>query len=89
LPLASSSRCPPVTADIGRGEKWHAYRGLPSLRAYLLADSVQRQVDYYLRDADGDWAVGKLEAGEVLNLECGKLVIPLLLEDLYEDVDLM
>lgn len=78
----------PSTAATDRREKSHAYRGLSSLNAYLMIDSEQRQVDYFLRDADGNWAIGNLEAGEVLNLKCGGLAIPLSLDDLYEDVDL-
>lgn len=78
----------PSTANIDRREKWHAYRDLKSLRAYLMVDSEQRRVDYYLRNADDAWTVGQLDASDVITLECGRLHIPLSLDDLYEDVDL-
>ena len=78
----------PSTAQIDRREKWLAYRGISSLTAYLLVDADCRHAEYYLRQADGAWALGRLEEGEVLPLACAGLTIPLSLDDLYEDVDL-
>lgn len=78
----------PSTEAIDRREKWLAYSGLESLEAYLLVDSEQRRVDYYIRSEDRAWARGTLEANEVLNLTCAGRAIPVTLEDLYEDVGL-
>lgn len=77
----------PSTAAIDRREKWLAYRTLPSLSVYLLADADSRHAEYWLRDADGAWRQGTLEENEVLNIDCPPLVIPLALDDLYEDVE--
>lgn len=78
----------PSTVNIDRREKWLAYRGLVSLQCYLLVESEQRQVDYYLRDATVGWRTARLAEGEVLNLRCGGLNLALSLDDLYEDVPL-
>lgn len=78
----------PSTVNIDRREKWLAYRGLRSLRAYLLVEADRRLADYYLRNAEGGWQTGRLEDGEVLNIDCGALALALTLDDLYEDVAL-
>ncbi|WP_126446121.1 Uma2 family endonuclease [Sulfuricystis multivorans] len=76
----------PSTAAIDRREKWLAYRTLPSLHAYLLVDSEQRAVEYWLREAGGPWRPGTLEEDEVLTLSCPPLSIAVSLDDFYEDV---
>jgi len=76
----------PSTANIDRREKRMAYQTLDSLRAYLLVDAEQRQVDYYLRGETGEWLKGRLEENETLSVECGKLEVPFSLDLLYEDV---
>lgn len=76
----------PSTAATDRREKWHAYRQVPSLKAYLLAESEVRRVEYYLRDAAGNWQYARLEEDEVLSVDCGDARIALSLDDLYEDV---
>ncbi len=93
-PLYKTSPCivvevlSPSTAQIDRREKWLAYRGIAGLTAYLLVDADRRQAECYLRQADGGWALGRLEEEEVLTLDCAGLSIPLSLDDLYEDVAL-
>lgn len=76
----------PSTAATDRREKWHAYRNLPSLQAYLMADAEARSVEYYLRDEAGIWQHARLEENEVFSLRCGDARIVLSLDDLYEDV---
>lgn len=78
----------PSTAATDRREKWLAYRGLESLRAYLLVDSERRLAECYLRDAGGAWHLSRLDEGEVITLACDGLSLPLCLDDLYEDVTL-
>jgi Uma2 family endonuclease len=76
----------PSTASIDRREKLMAYRKLPSLAAYILAESDRRQVDYYLRGEDGAWRSGTLGENDILNLACAGHPISLCLDDLYEEV---
>lgn len=88
VPLSVEDCLWPSTANIDRRERWLAYRGLASLRAYLPVEADRRLVDYYLRDAGGGWQTGRLEEGEMLNIDCGVLAMTLTLDDLYEDVAL-
>ncbi|MDD5272413.1 MAG: Uma2 family endonuclease [Methylovulum sp.] len=74
------------TARIDRHEKWPVYAHLPSLRYYLLADSRQRQVDYFWRDESGAWQNGILAEGQGLDIACDDYHTRLSLADIYEDV---
>jgi Uma2 family endonuclease len=77
----------PSTATTDKREKWHAYRSLPSLKAYLLVDAEIRRAEYYLREEACEWKHASLEENDVLNLVCGDIRLALTLDDLYEDVD--
>ena len=79
----------PATASIDVREKLLAYRALPSLRYYLLADSEQVYARLYSREADGAWYQRELDASDVLALRCGPCEVPLCLDDLYEDTGLL
>ena len=56
----------PSTERVDRHEKWQAYSQIPSLRYYLLADSQQKNVDYFQRNATGAWQADVLEPGTKL-----------------------
>jgi Uma2 family endonuclease len=43
------------TEAFDRGEKFAAYRTLPSLEEYVLVDIPSRRVETFRRTADGDW----------------------------------
>ena len=47
----------PTTAAYDRGEKFAAYRLLPTLQEYLLVDPAARRCDLYRRGADGLWVL--------------------------------
>jgi Uma2 family endonuclease len=76
----------PSTARIDRGEKLAAYRGMRSLRAYVIVDHRRRRVERHARDAAGEWlreeAVGE---GRVL-VPC--LDVELTLDEVYRGVEL-
>lgn len=74
------------TASIDRREKLMAYRKLESLVAYLLVETDRRQVDYYLRDRDGEWRAGSPGENGMLNLDCAGHPVHLCQDDLYEDL---
>jgi Uma2 family endonuclease len=76
----------PSTERIDRHEKWQTYSQIPSLKYYLLADSQQQKVDYFQRDAEGNWQSGLLEVGQTLEISCGDYSATLTLDDIYEDV---
>ena len=74
------------TARNDRTEKWFTYKKIPSLRYYLLADSLQKKVDYFVRNELGEWFYAELEEGETLTIECDDFHAVLTLADIYEDV---
>ena len=74
------------TRTIDRREKWLTYQKIPSLRYYLLVDSLQQKVDYFMRDDDGNWCSAELEDHETLTVECDDYHAVLTLADIYEDV---
>ena len=74
------------TARTDRTEKWFTYQKIPSLRYYLLADSLQKKVDYFVRNELGEWFYAELEEGETLTIECDDFHAVLTLADIYEDV---
>lgn len=58
----------PSTAAYDRGDKFAAYRLLPSLREYLLVDTKARRCDLYRKGADGLWVLHPFEAGQAVEL---------------------
>jgi Uma2 family endonuclease len=74
------------TRTIDRREKWETYQKIPSLRYYLLVDSLQQKIDYFVRDDKGEWFYAELEDGEMLTIECDDYHAVLTLADIYEDV---
>ena len=58
----------PSTAAYDRGDKFAAYRGIPSLREYVLIDPDQKRVELYRRGEDGLWVLRDIQPGEPLTL---------------------
>lgn len=79
----------PSTAAIDTREKLHAYRGIASLRYYVLADSDRAAVNYWVRGSDGGWLEAALDSDEQLQIECGPVRVGLTLADIYEDTGLL
>jgi Uma2 family endonuclease len=79
----------PATAAIDTREKLLAYRGIPSLRYYLIVDSERVAVTYYVRDpAAGEWLSASLDPGECLTVQCDGVRADLTLAGIYEDTGL-
>ncbi|MBM4367702.1 MAG: Uma2 family endonuclease [Deltaproteobacteria bacterium] len=57
------------TEAYDRGAKWHHYRRLASLRAYLLVNTAARRLELYTRNADESWTLTVVD-------EAGELAIP-------------
>lgn len=77
----------PSTATTDRREKVLAYRQIPSLKAYILAEQDRRAVDYFIRSETGEWQQGTLGEMDILGVDCGSVNIGLALDDIYEDID--
>ena len=58
----------PSTAAFDRGQKFAAYRQLPTLQEYVLIDTDARAADVYRRGADGLWVLHPFAKGETTRL---------------------
>ena len=74
----------PGTAAYDRGDKFAAYRLLPSLAEYLLVDPRGRRCDLYRIGAEGLWVLHPVEPGQALTL--ASLGLTLGAESLWEDL---
>lgn len=70
------------TAESDRGDKFAAYRRLPSLREYVLVSQSERRVDVLHRDGRR-WQLDEYGRGESLTLESLDVSVPV--DDVYED----
>lgn len=58
----------PSTAAFDRGDKFAAYRRIPSLREFVLIDPEKQTIELYRRGDDDTWALHDIAAGEPLPL---------------------
>ncbi len=66
-----------------RGEKWLAYRTIPTLTDYLMVASTKRALDHYHRLPDGTWTLRELQNTGTTTLSNG---VVLDLSSLYRRV---
>lgn len=66
----------PSTGAFDRGDKFAAYRQLPSLREYLLVDVDRLRCDLFRKGADGLWVLHPSEAGQAVHLASVDLTVP-------------
>ncbi len=62
-PLLLAEVLSPATAAFDRGDKFTAYRALPSLAEVLLVDLDRQRCDLYRKGADGLWVLHPSEPG--------------------------
>ena len=65
----------PSTASDDRGDKFAAYRQLPSLQEYLLVDVDSQRCDLFRKGADGLWVLHPGTATDPLQLASVDLVV--------------
>jgi Uma2 family endonuclease len=65
----------PATAACDRGDKFAAYRQLPTLRELLLVDTDSRRCDLYRKGEDGLWVLHPFEPGQAVALASVSLEI--------------
>ncbi len=63
------------TEATDRGDKFVEYRSIPSFQEYVLISQRRILVEHYTRQADGDWNLKILPAGETLRLSCAPVEI--------------
>jgi Uma2 family endonuclease len=74
----------PSTSAYDRGDKFTAYRMLPTLQEYLMVDPRRRRSDLYRKGNDGFWVLHPVETDQVLQLASIDLCVSA--ETLWEDV---
>ncbi len=79
----------PNTFSTDKREKLLNYQRNPSVRYYLIVSPEQVQVDYYQRNAQGQWEQALLESGEILSMRCGDRKLQLTLANIYEDMGML
>ena len=75
----------PSTAAFDRGDKFAAYRQLPSLAEFLLVDIDARRCELYRKGADGLWVLHPTQGDEALQLASVGLTISA--QDLWADLE--
>jgi Uma2 family endonuclease len=59
------------TEKYDRGDKWEAYRRVPSLTDYLLISQATPHIEHFERETDGSWRYRVLGAGDSVTLATG------------------
>lgn len=70
------------TADSDRGDKFAAYRRLPSLREYVLVSQHERRIDVYRREQNG-WHLDDFGSGEHFRLT--SIDVGISVDEVYAD----
>lgn len=65
------------TADFDKGDKFEAYKQLPSLREYLILDNRRPQATFFQKGADGVWRYLVIPDGGEVPLETIDLSLPI------------
>jgi Uma2 family endonuclease len=76
-----------ATEAYDRGDKFHHYRSLESLRAYLLLSQTRMQAELFLRQPDGTWSLSSYE-GPAESIPLHLLEAELSLAEVYDKVEL-
>ena len=74
----------PSTEAYDRGEKFAAYRKVPTLREYLLIDPESRRVEVYRSSTQGQWVLTEVELSGTLSLASVDIEVPV--QQLFENV---
>jgi Uma2 family endonuclease len=84
-PLVIFEVLSPSTADYDRGTKFQLYRGLSSLRDYVVVAQEQPYVEHHVKQPDGSWLLSEIRGlEESLPMEAIGCTLPL--SDIYHRV---
>jgi Uma2 family endonuclease len=75
------------TEAYDRGEKFAAYRELPSFREYLLVSQKEPLIDQFVKQADGSWKLFSVQGLEA-SVKLETIQCTLSLSDIYNGVSL-
>ena len=73
------------TANYDRGDKFHLYRQIPTLKEYILIEQDSHQIDSYNRKSDL-WKITRVEGIDAnLKIESLNIIIPF--KEIYRDTE--
>jgi Uma2 family endonuclease len=75
------------TQDYDHGEKFSAYRTLPSFREYLLIDQYQIHVEHYVKTVSNQWLLSEYDDPHAI-LSLSVFEAQLEITALYENIDI-
>lgn len=75
------------TADYDKGAKFEQYRTIESFKEYLLVSQDTKQITRYTKQADGSWVLMDF-IGEKTEIELSSIECTLMMEDIYDKVEL-
>lgn len=74
------------TQDYDRGEKFAAYRTVPTFQEYLLIDQYQMHVEHYVKTAVNQWLFSEYD-DPAITLSLSVFELQIQIADLYENID--
>lgn len=84
-PLVIFEVLSPSTADYDRGTKFELYRGLASLREYVIVAQEQAYIEHHVKQPDGSWLLSEIRGLEQsLSVVAAGCTLPL--GDIYRRV---
>jgi len=77
----------PSTQHTDQREKALIYKGIASLRAYVIVHQERRRVEYYAREADGRWTAGDFVGNALLDFPCPADAAPMTFDQVYRGAE--
>jgi Uma2 family endonuclease len=74
------------TQDYDHGDKFNAYRAIPTFQEYVLVNQCTQQVEHYVKTAAKRWSFREYDC-EDQQLSLEKAPFEISLDDLYDEVD--
>ncbi|NCJ05019.1 Uma2 family endonuclease [Synechococcales cyanobacterium C] len=75
------------TKDYDRGDKFLAYRTMPTFQEYLLIDQYTIHIEHHVKTSPHQWLLSEYHAQDA-TLSCKSFDCQIKLSDLYEEIDL-
>lgn len=74
------------TEQYDRGDKFEAYRTIPSFQEYLLIDQYRLHVEQFVKQSENQWLFSEYRGWDA-QVKCSSVPAELALKDLYEGVN--
>jgi Uma2 family endonuclease len=74
------------TKDFDRGEKFLAYRTIPSFQEYLLIDQYTMHVEQYSKTENNKWIFSEYEDSDA-TISLSSVPFEIILSDIYDNVE--